>query len=161
MHSTLLAGLLACTSSPPPLIEAEPEPESVHASACTLPAERPEALTVTAKRVTIPRGGLPQTSTLQLSETCPATATTCAALPPAALDDLYLRLLEADFGALGLRSNGQASPHYGSRFITLSWGSAHRCAVADASTNPLPQGERAVFDDLFTAIVALGKPPAP
>jgi hypothetical protein len=136
--------------------DTSPQPE--RRIRCGLPPTRPSDLTVRFARTVYPRGRSPQQEERIITENCPPTGKStqpCIAISQPTLDALYQTLIEANFAGLGLDSPGRASPHYGSRSLSLTW-SDQTCEVVDSYQRTLSEADRKTFDQLLAAL-----PPPP
>ena len=138
-----------------------PSPED-RGGACSLPAARPPDLAVRLHRAIVPHGELPRSEGVLLQERCTEVPDPlCREVPAAVMDSLYRRFLDAGFAGLGQDSPGAASPHYGTRSLSLVWSDGQQvCTVADAAYRTLPEAEREIFGALFRATLE-ALPPAP
>lgn len=154
-----LIGCQTTEKTPPPVIS----PAAEERARCLLPLARPSDLVVRLQRTVIPRGMSPQREVRVMREDCAlagAEARLCSVLAPEVLDAVYREILSQDFAALGLESHGKASPHYGSRSITLTWAD-QTCEVADSSQRMLSEGDRETFARLFALLQESPAAPPP
>jgi hypothetical protein len=129
------------------------------ANAGCIPADEPTNVIVRISRHTLPIGksATQQTGAVTRTGSCPP-AIECATITPATMSKIWTALR----GAATVEHGSPSSPHYGGRWLQVSW-TGGACEIADSSETPVTGGadrfDRA-FDAISDAIIA-GRAPKP
>ena len=153
----LAVGALSCSRQPPAeqhtTVANDSHEGVVEVQRCAFPSEPPKGATLSVSRTVVPHGADVRVEEGVLA----ATAATCVGKKYCAV------VGAARFGALwraarslqGLRSSGaKASPHYGSRDVSVEWPGG-RCSFSDGSLAPLAERDRKRFYAFYDRGVAL------
>ncbi len=135
------------------LTQSRPEPQRGRHACDPLPAVRPRGLSFAAIRTVVPHGGGPRREVAEVADAAERCAhpPLCRVLAPEALDTLYA--LAREHAPRAVRwTRTSRSPHYGSRYVRLVWGSG-RCEVGESSQVELDEPGVAALRALFDAVV--------
>jgi hypothetical protein len=127
-----------------------------------LPAERPVELSIVVSRHVLPHGQAARREVGELvtdASRCTEESAHCRVASPAVLDSLYESIRRGELHRFRTRA-AQRGPHYGSRFITITWPDG-RCEVGESSSHALEEDAQRAFSGLFDEItVAYAHTPA-
>ncbi|MCZ7683045.1 MAG: hypothetical protein M5U28_31245 [Sandaracinaceae bacterium] len=135
------------------LTQSRPGPQRRRHACDPLPAVRPRGLSFAAIRTVVPHGGGPRREVAEVTDAAERCAhpPLCRVLAPEALDTLYALAREHAPRAVRWTQRSR-SPHYGSRYVRLVWGSG-RCEVGESSQVALDEPGVAALRALFDAVV--------